>query len=173
MRVWMCQLPSIPGVAGSLPQFHVIVNHSPLTPFRAALGISPSRTTSRPSRLSFGVAGTATALIPTIATTVWRATARDRSGFLSLLGHTYETCKRPISGPAAETQNLPCATSSHARAADHPLILLPQERCKSAILSPCHPICHITRALYAPWCSCTRSIFGASSILGGWPWRPQ
>jgi hypothetical protein len=30
----MPKLPSIPGVAGSLPQFHVIVNHSPRTPYR-------------------------------------------------------------------------------------------------------------------------------------------
>jgi len=44
-----------------------------------------------------------------------------------------------------------------------------RERCKSAILSSCHPIWHTALALYAPWCSCTRSIFAASSTPGGWP----
>ena len=48
-----------------------------------------------------------------------------------------------------------------------------RERCESAILSSCHPICNTALALFAPWCSCTRSIFADSSTLGGWPWRAQ
>ena len=48
-----------------------------------------------------------------------------------------------------------------------------RERCESAILSSCHPICNTALALFAPWCSCTRSIFADSSTFGGWPWRAQ
>jgi hypothetical protein len=39
------------------------------------------------------------------------------------------------------------------------------ERCESAILSSCHPICNTALGLFAPWCSCTRSIFADSSTL--------
>jgi hypothetical protein len=67
-------------------------------------------------------------------------------------GHTYERCKRLSPGLAA---------------ASHPLTLILRKSQESAILSSCHPICNTALALYAPWCSCTRSIFAASSTPGG------
>ena len=42
-----------------------------------------------------------------------------------------------------------------------------RERCESAILSPWRPICNTALALFAPWCSCTRSTFADSFTLGG------
>jgi hypothetical protein len=34
-------------------------------------------------------------------------------------------------------------------------------------------ICNTALALFAPWCSCTRTTFADLSTFGGWPWRAQ
>jgi hypothetical protein len=63
-----------------------------------------------------------------------------------------------------------CADSQNSTVCDK---FRRRERCESAILSSCHPICNTALALFAPWFSYTRSIFADSSTFGGWPWRAQ